>query len=126
MSNILQKTLYTYKGVDYPSMEAAKSAEIADIGKVETLYNKFTTESFSGKQLLEKHNLNTVGIWRVIGEGEPDYNAGPGPVLGYYNGRLYDVIHTAVMLPRFFNWGSGGSIERIEVVQLARYRGVAE
>ena len=65
--------------------------------------------TYSGNQL--KHRLNEYGIWKVHGE---DPNAGMGgshrpPFLGYFEGKLEDVIAHCAQLPGFWTWGGGGS-----------------
>lgn len=65
--------------------------------------------------LLEKHSLSEEGTWRVQGE---DSNCDWGghhhmPDLGYYTGRLEDIIALAVEMPSFWTWGAGGKISKI-------------
>jgi len=77
-------------------------------------YRRYLT-TYSGKQLIPQ--LKKVGTWHVKGEdpncdfGGPHYQ----PSLGYYEGKLEDVIRMAVELPKFWQWGGGGSIELISV-----------
>jgi len=78
-------------------------------------YKQYTEVSYSGRKLLEKHNLNEEGFWQIRGE---DANCDLGgshymPDLGIVEGRLQDVIEYAVELPRFWTWGGGGDITKI-------------
>jgi len=78
-------------------------------------YKQYTEVSYSGRKL--KSRLDEVGVWLVKGE---DLNADFGghhyqPVLGYFEGRLEDVIRHAVELPEFWTWGGGGDFEKIEI-----------
>jgi hypothetical protein len=70
-------------------------------------------------ELREKYP-NEDGIWKIEGEcNNPDYNGSHiTPVLGYFHGHYYDVIEYALTLDRFFTWGSGGTIEPIEIVYI--------
>lgn len=68
--------------------------------------------TYSGKKLLEAHALAEVGVWEVRGE-DPNCDFGGAhhqPLLGYFEGKLEDVVRYAVELPNFWEWGSGGSI----------------
>jgi len=67
------------------------------------------------KDLIQKHNLQEKGIWHVQGE-DPNCDFGgshSNPSLGYYEGTLQDVIETAVLLDRFWQWGGGGNITKV-------------
>ena|ERR1035437_9781041 len=74
-------------------------------------YTRFLN-TYSGQHL--GHSLNEVGVWLVKGE---DSNCDMGgshyqPTLGYFEGKLEDVIRYAVELPNFWQWGGGGSITK--------------
>lgn len=78
-------------------------------------YEQFTKVSYSGRELLKKHTLNEQGLWKIRGE---DDNADFGgshymPELGIVEGKLKDVINYAVGIPRFWTWGGGGDITKI-------------
>jgi hypothetical protein len=81
------------------------------------LFHQFTQVSYSGRKLLEKHSLEETGIWRVRGEDPNADLHGPHyqPELGVVSGVLRDVIHYAVELPSFWQWGAGGDIVKIEI-----------
>lgn len=69
-----------------------------------------------GGGLLKKHKLDEVGTWEVRGE---DSNCDIGgshhqPLLGYFEGKLEDVIKHAVHLSGFWQWGGGGDIIKLE------------
>ncbi len=71
-------------------------------------YDKFLA-SFEGKDLLKKHSLDEVGIWKVLGA---DSNCDLGgshymPEIGQFEGRLRDIIVYAVELSGFWSWGPG-------------------
>lgn len=70
----------------------------------------------SGQELLKKHSLDEEGTWEVRGE-DPNCDFGGYhhmPSLGFYKGKLEDVIKVAVNLPRFWQWGAGGDIKKKE------------
>lgn len=73
-------------------------------------------KTYYGPNLLEKYSLDTYGVWKVTGE-DPNCELGgfhSNPLLGYFEGKLEDVIKTAVNLERFYSWGSGGEITKVE------------
>lgn len=79
-------------------------------------YDKYLS-TYSGRSLLEKHSLDDVGMWQVRGE-DPNCDMGGShhmPEMGVYEGRLRDIIEMAVEMPRFWQWGAGGSFELISV-----------
>lgn len=78
-------------------------------------YTQYTTVSYSGARLLEKHSLDEVGIWQIFGEDPNCDMHGPHhqPDLGIVEGKLEDVIRHAVALPKFWQWGAGGDIKYI-------------
>jgi len=71
-------------------------------------------KTYSYRQLLTKHKLTEVGIWKVRGE---DSNCDFGgahymPELGVFEGKLEDIIAYAVTLSGFWQWGAGGDITK--------------
>lgn len=76
------------------------------------------TETYGFKDLKDK--LDTYGIWQVLGE-DPNCDFGGShhqPMLGFFEGKLYDVIHYALTLKGFWTWGAGGNFKQIEVVKV--------
>lgn len=70
----------------------------------------YTHKSHSGQRL--KENLDTVGIWKVLGEG--DERGMNQPLLATVEGKLRDIISYAITLPQFYSWGSGGDFILVE------------
>lgn len=73
-------------------------------------------KTYSGRELLKKHSLSEEGVWHVFGE-DPNCDLGGHhhePDLGYIEGRLEYVIHAAVKMSGFWQWGSGGRIVKHE------------
>lgn len=73
-------------------------------------------KTYSGKSLT-KAQLEKVGKWQVLGE-DPNCDFGGHhhqPSLGFYDGKLEDVIALAVNLPGFWQWGGGGDFKEIHV-----------
>lgn len=74
-------------------------------------------ETNSCVDLLKDHALNEYGLWRVCGEDPNCDYAGSHhePYLGTYEGILQDVIETVTSHDKFWQWGAGGSIEKIQI-----------
>lgn len=67
--------------------------------------------------LFDGRSKTEFGIWVVKGE-DPNCDMQGihiKPILGYFEGCLQNVIDMAVILPRFFSWGAGGSVEAITI-----------
>jgi hypothetical protein len=77
-------------------------------------YAQYTEIDWYGRNLLEKHSLNEIGVWSVHGADPNCDMGGPHhmPFLGYFEGKLEDVIRLAIELPRFWQWG-GGEIKKV-------------
>lgn len=68
--------------------------------------------TYAGKHL--GYPLSEVSVWLVHGE-DPNcemHGSHISPKLGYFEGKLEDVIRYAVELPNFWQWGGGGSFEK--------------
>jgi hypothetical protein len=88
--------------------------------KKQSAYEQYTQTSYSGRELLKKHTLSTVGLWRIHGE-DPNCDMGGHhhqPYLGTVEGTLKDVIEYAVELKGFWQWGGGGSIDLVNVQKI--------
>ncbi len=73
-------------------------------------------KTYSGAALLKKHSLDEEGTWRIFGE-DPNCDFGGHhhqPELGLVTGRLEDVIEHAINLGRFWQWGGGGDIRKLD------------
>jgi hypothetical protein len=74
-------------------------------------------DTYSGQRLLDEYSLSDEGVWVIFGE---DLNCdldGNGdhfePLLGYYKGKLSNIIAIAVEMPFFWGvWGDGGRIAK--------------
>ncbi len=70
--------------------------------------------SFVRNRLLAVFPPEEIGVWRIRGE-DPNCDMGGYhhmPDLGTFEGRYRDVVEYAINLPRFFEWGSGGDIQK--------------
>ncbi len=77
--------------------------------------------SFNGGILLRDHPLEERGYWFIRGESDnPDFH-GPHPMpnLGVCHGTLEAAIQWAVDQPRFFTYGGGGSIEKVDCIEVS-------
>lgn len=85
-----------------------------------THYENFLT-TYSCRELLKKHTLDEVGLWRIDGE-DPNCDFGghhSNPHLCYLQGKLEDVIKEAVELDRFWTWGAGGNITKVKARKIS-------
>lgn len=83
----------------------------------ESAYDRYLT-TWEGKRVLEQHSLSDTGYWEIRGE-DPNCDMGGNhyqPDLGIVEGKLEDVILYAVDLPKFWSWGGGGSIKRLNSI----------
>lgn len=74
-------------------------------------------KTYNGQKLLEKHSLDEVAVWKVVGE-DPNCDMGGyhhQPLLGYYNDKLENIIKKAVLMPGFWSWGGGGDFVKINI-----------
>lgn len=82
-------------------------------------YNRFLATN-AGKRLLDNHSLNDEGLWQVFGE-DPKcglHGSNHQPSLGFFQGKLGDIIMYAVKLQKFWQWGAGGDFEKITPVAI--------
>lgn len=79
-------------------------------------------KTYHGKDLLSKHKLTDLGIWEVKGEdSNADFHGSHvEPTLGHYSGELIKVLEIAVHLPRFWAWGAGGRIVKVEPINVVK------
>ncbi len=79
------------------------------------------TDTYS--DLLKYHKLDEDGLWHIYGE-DPDCDfegSHSGPHLCVAKGKLSDVIHYAVTLPFFWQFGKGGKIIKVnEIVDVSK------
>jgi len=76
---------------------------------------QYLEHTHAGKELLKKYDLRELATWEVKGE-DPNCDFGGqhfSPTLGYFTGKLEDIVELAVNLPNFWTWGGGGRIIRI-------------
>jgi hypothetical protein len=93
---------------------------ISDTTKInlspDELYEKYINNCHSNfRSSAQARDLNEVAVWRVRGESTEN---GSGAVIGLYQGKLEHVIRYAVIQPHFWSYGSGGSIEKLDVKQV--------
>lgn len=74
------------------------------------------TKTWSGQHLQKTYpDLSVTGVWKIMGE---DDGLGTSPTIANVRGSLRNAIDYAVNHPKFYTWGSGGSIERIVIIDL--------
>lgn len=104
---------------DGETFDTQYDAEIHEeklVNKHKELRQQFLN-SWEGKKLTKKHALNEFGIWQIYGEtSTPDFVGSPHmPFLMTVQGSLDAVIDYAVSIDKFFTYGSGGKITKVEV-----------
>lgn len=73
-------------------------------------------QKYNGQLLLKKHTLDEEGLWQVTGE-DPNCDMGGyhhEPHLGYFKGKLENVLKHAVHISGFWAWGGGGNIIKLK------------
>ncbi len=77
-------------------------------------------DSYYGRQLVEAHTLDEYGLWEVKGE-DPNCDFGGvhiQPKLGIVQGTLKQALVYALNHPNFYTWGSGGKIEKVNIITM--------
>lgn len=118
----ITQNFVTEDGKSFPTLELAQQHENELLLNSKTL-NKYL-QTYEGKRLVEKHDLQSHGTWSIKGE-DPNCDFGGYhhmPELAVVCGKLEDVINYATSLPRFYTWGSGGLITKLNVIQLVTTR----
>ena len=69
-----------------------------------------------------KYKHDDYGLWIVKGEDPNCDLGGPHiqPLLGYFKGFYKDVENYSKQLDNWKNWGSGGSIEKINIQEITK------
>lgn len=70
--------------------------------------------------LRQQHDADEWGVWEILGE-DPNCDLGghhSNPRLAIVQGRYGEVLERAVELPRFWTWGYGGTLRRLETLQV--------
>jgi hypothetical protein len=114
---VTKKEIYVaHDGKEFDTQAKAIEHEESVYTQAERDYRRYLTNTWSGAKLLENHSLEEEGTWKVEGE-DPNCDMGGShhqPHLGYFEGKLDDVVRKAVTLHRFWQWGGGGSISKVE------------
>ena len=112
------KILYVAEdGTQFDHEEDCENYESKKIDRNLEKANNWLKTSYSAGRLLKKHKLTEYGTWMIYGE-DPNCDFGGyhhRPQLETVTGKLSDVVAHAVSLPRFFTWGGGGDIEKLDV-----------
>lgn len=98
------------------NLEDQKSKLEREIDAEQTNYDRYL-KTYYGRELLKEHSLDEEGYWKVYGE-DPNPDMGGShhePEIGLYEGKLKTVIEIAVELDRFWQWGGGGRIKKVEL-----------
>lgn len=96
------------------NLQQEKSNLQSDIEKEKTNLERYQS-TYACQELLKKYSLFSEGTWKVLGE-DPNCDLGGShhqPNLGLFKGTLKKVLERAVDLPGFWQWGAGGTIEKV-------------
>lgn len=99
--------------------EKEKLEAIEKLPMVEQKVNDYLERTYSGKKLLENHSLSESGMWQIKGE-DPNCDLGGThyqPDLGVFEGTLKEALKYAVTHPKFYTWGGGGNLSKINVIK---------
>lgn len=69
------------------------------------------TRTTAYKQLVSQHSLSDDGLWIAYSE----YTEAGRKELGVFQGKLEHVVDYVSSKPEFWSYGSGGTIEKLEV-----------
>lgn len=114
----ITQNFVTEDSKSFPTLELAQQHE-DDLLLKNAPLNKYLQTS-EGQRLVEKHDLQSHGTWSIKAE-DPNRDFGGHhhePELAVVCGKLEDVINYATSLPRFYTWGAGGRITKLDVIQL--------
>lgn len=115
----IKQVFQTEDGVIHRSESDAKLHIDNLIGKDEVNFQNFC-QSYSGRRLLSSHKLSEYGVWEIRGE-DPNCDFGGHhhmPYLDTVECTLEKAIKHAITLDRWFTWGAGGEIKKIEMKKL--------
>ena len=120
----MEQVWRTDDGKVFDSQADAEEYEASLISKQQELFERFC-KGYSGKCLLEKYDWNTYGVWKVEGEDRNCDFAGARqiPHIAYLRGELEDVVWAAVTCDKFWCWGAGGNIEKVEIIDAENFNG---
>ena len=113
----------TYDGSIFSTLEEAAAHEEDLREKAKSSKNEGARafekykKTYYGAKLLKEHKITEDGVWVVYGE-DPNCDMGGHhhmPYIGTYEGKLYAVILKAITHPKFWQWGAGGEIRKIEI-----------
>ena len=112
MVQTVKKTIYTtFDGKEFETFNEALNYETITRNKAEQNFLAYK-KTWDFQQIMKEHSLSDYGTWEVLGEDPNPDMGGPHrqPFLGFFEGKLEDVIKHAVMIEGFWSWGGGGSI----------------
>jgi hypothetical protein len=96
------------------SEELSTIEHLEKLNEADVQVNRFMN-CYGGRDLMTNHSMDEYGIWEVRGE-DPNCDLGGyhgNPILATLQGTLKDVIREAVIMPGFWQWGSGGKINKV-------------
>lgn len=122
MVSVKKKVVETDVFVSNDGREFKTEAEALQHERKLTPFNQFWNGgTWGGKALRDAgHTLDEFGIWRIEGEGPADFGSGGGsaPHIATVRGTLRAAINFAVIQPKFWGWGGGGTLTKYEILDL--------
>jgi hypothetical protein len=106
------------KEIEKLQAEKERLEAIERLPELERKINDYLDRTYSGKKLLEKHSLDEVGVWKVVGE-DPNCDMGGyhhQPELGIIQGTLQQALEFGLNHPDFYHWGGGGDFKKLNII----------
>jgi hypothetical protein len=103
-----------HRTADHPKFIVNRAERLGALGKYR--------QTYAYKDLMKQYNCGETGVWQILGEDPNCDLGGPHiqPLLCTVEGKFSDVLAYAVTLQRFWTWGSGGTIKKVEWTQVPK------
>jgi hypothetical protein len=106
------------KEIEKLQAEKQRLEEIERMPELQRKIKRYLNDTYSGKRLMEKHSLDEVGFWKVLGE-DPNCDLGGyhhQPELGIIKGTLQQALEFGLNHSDFYSWGGGGDFRKLEII----------
>jgi hypothetical protein len=106
------------KEIERLQAEKQRLEEIERMPELQRKIKRYLETTYSGQQLMKKHSLDEVGVWKVVGEDPNCDLAGSHhqPELGIIQGTLQQALEFGLTHSNFYNWGAGGDFYKLNII----------